>query len=389
MAVSISYIAETVERVAPKIWAEEWDNVGLLVGDGATRIERLLLTLDPTAEVVEEAVNYGAQMILAHHPIIFRPLKNLRSGNSEAEIPLRLIQNGIAYYAAHTNLDQSDLSSSWALAARLGLQEAEILAPMGEETLVKLAVFVPEAAVEKVRLALVGAGVGQGITEGEHRALYAESFFRSSGEGMFRPLPGSAPAVGAIGELTRVTEVKLESILPERLLARAVRALKKAHPYEEPAYDLVPLRNRGRVRGYGVVGYLAQTHTLAEVWRHVQEVLSGAAGSGLTARPYSLHGLRWAGNPAQKVRKIAIVNGSGGGFVPKALAKGADLLLAGDVDHHRVLEALQGGLAVGDIGHFLSEVPMLKSVADYLKADQAFAEVEIMISAANGCPWNE
>ncbi|CAA7603215.1 GTP cyclohydrolase 1 type 2/Nif3 [Acididesulfobacillus acetoxydans] len=388
MAVSINYIAETVERVAPKSWAEEWDNVGLLVGDGARQIERLLLTLDPTVEVVEEAVNYGAQMILAHHPIMFRPLKNLRADNSAAEIPLKLIQNGIAYFAAHTNLDQSDLSSAWALARSLSLQETEILSPTGEEALVKLAVFVPEEAEEKVRSALVSAGIGQGITGGEHSVLYSESFFRSSGEGMFRPLPGSNPAVGKIGELTRAAEVKLESILPERLLARAVKALKKAHPYEEPAYDLIPLRNRGSVHGYGVVGYLPQAKTLEQVWQRLRAVLS-AADSGLTARPYSPYGLRWAGSPAQKVRKVAIVNGSGGGFVPKALAKGADLFIAGDIDHHRVLDALQGGLAIGDIGHFLSEAPMLKSLADYLKKDRAFGDVEIMISAANGCPWNE
>lgn len=386
MPVSVNYIAQTIERVAPKAWAEEWDNTGLLVGDGAAQIERLLLTLDATPEVLQEAIAYGAQIVVAHHPILFRPLKNLRYDNSAAEIPLKLIQHGIAYYAAHTNLDQSVLSSSWTLARALGLRQVEILAPKGEEALVKLVVFVPLADVERVRLALVQAGVGEAITEGEHSAFYAETFFQSVGEGMFKPLPGSEPALGRIGELTRVAEVKLESILPERLLSRAVKALRKAHPYEEPAYDIIPLRNHGRAHGYGVIGYLSQTDTLENTWQLLQEALTDRAGA-LFPHIYPLNGLRYAGNPGQIIRKIAIVNGSGGSFVPKAIAQGADLLIAGDVDHHQVLDALQCQLAVADIGHFLSEAPMLKDLAAYLKTDKLLNQVEIMISRANTGPW--
>lgn len=386
VSVSVNYIAQTIEKVAPKAWAEEWDNVGLLVGDGAAQVERLLLTLDATLEVVQEAVSYGAQIIVAHHPILFRPLKNLRHDNPPAEIPLKLIREGIAYYAVHTNLDQSALSSSWALARVLGLRNMEILVPTGEEPLVKLVVFVPQADVEKVRLALVQAGVGEATTVGEHSAFYSETFFQSGGEGMFRPLPGSEPVSGRIGELTRVAEARLESILPERLVPRAVKALRKAHPYEEPAYDIIPLRNHGKAHGYGVLGYLPQVEALQSVWQRLQKILANPAGA-LLARGYPLSGLRWAGNSAQKVGKVAIVNGSGGGFVPKAIAKGADLLITGDVDHHQVLDALQGNLAVGDIGHFLSEVPMLKELADYLRADPALKDVEIMVSAANNGPW--
>lgn len=383
MAVSVNFVAEVLERMAPKAWAEEWDNVGLLVGDGGGKVERILLALDPSPAVVQEAVDYGAELIVAHHPLLFRPLKNLRKDNIQATVPLKLLEHEIAYYAAHTNLDQSRLSSSWTLGEALDLQNTEILAPSGSEALLKLVVFVPQSHVESLREALAGVGVGENTTDGPHSAFYAKVFFQTSGEGTFLPLPGANPALGKIGELAHVPEARLESILPERLLGRAVKALRKAHPYEEPAFDLIPLRNEGSARGYGVIGVLPEEKALERVWQHLEERLQK---HGLFAYDYDVSGLRVAGQPSKKIRKIAIVNGSGGSFVSKALACGADLLITGDVDHHQVLDALQGGMAVCDLGHFLSEVPMLRTLADYLKSQKALNEVEIMISR-EGPPW--
>ena len=385
MTVSVAYIAELIERIAPKSWAEEWDNVGLLVGDGATKVERILLTLDPSPAAVQEAIDYGAELIVAHHPLMFRPLKNLRKDNLQAEIPLKLLEHGIAYYAAHTNLDQSRFASAWTLAEALGLAGLEILAPTGSEMLVKLVVFVPQDYAERVREALASVGVGEAVTDGPHSAFYANVFFQTQGEGMFKPLPGAEPAVGKVGELTRVPEVRLESILPERLVARAIKTLKKVHPYEEPAFDLIPLRNQGKPRGYGVIGFLPETQSLGSVCRQLKERL---AGQGLFAANYDLSTLRLAGAPDKAVRKVAIVNGSGGSFVPKALARGADLLLTGDVDHHQALDALQGGMAVCDLGHFLSEAPMLVALADYFKNEKTLQDVEIMVSRT-GAPWQK
>ena len=280
MAVTAELVAQVIEKIAPKSWAEDWDNVGLLVGSGSTPVKRILITLDGTLEVVEEAKAYGAQLIVAHHPIIFRPLKNLRVDNVAAQVPLRLLQHQIGYYTAHTNLDQSIFSSSRALGEVLGLKEMKIL--------------------------------------------------------------------------------------------------------EELVDDLNPLLNRGERRGYGVSGYLSNPEKLGDVWKRF---LGCLRQPGVYAQPYDLAGVRLAGSLENVVRKIAIVNGSGARFVQKALFKGADLLITGDVDHHAALDALEGGMAVGDLGHFLSEAPMLQSMYHYLSTDKSLQGIEIRVSSINRSPW--
>jgi len=271
MAVKVGLVAQIIERIAPKSWAEAWDNVGLLVGSGSAPIERILISLDGTLEVVEEAKAYGAQLIVAHHPIIFRPLKNLRTDNAAAQVPLRLLQHQIGYYAAHTNLDQSIFSPSRVLGEVLGLQEMKILEESADEA-----------------------------------------------------------------------------------------------------------------RGYGVSGYLTHPEKLGDLWKGF---LDGLNQPGVYAQPYELSGVRLAGSLEKEVRKVAIVNGSGSRFVPKALFKGADLLITGDVDHHSVLDALEGGMAVGDLGHFLSEAPMLQAMYEYLSAEKSLQGIEIRVSSINRSPW--
>lgn len=276
MAVKTELVAQLIEKIAPKAWAEDWDNVGLLVGSGSTPVERILITLDGTLAVVEEAKAYGAQLIVAHHPIIFRPLKNLRADNAAAQVPLRLLQYQIGYYAAHTNLDQSTFSSSRALGDVLGLKDMKIL---------------------------------------------SETAGQSNGE-------------------------------------------------EE--------------RGYGIIGYLPEPEKLGAVWKNFLDNLSLL---GVFAQPSDSAGIRLAGPPEHVVRKVAIVNGSGANFIQKALFKGADLLITGDIDHHSALDALEGGMAVGDLGHFLSEAPMLQAMYHYLTAEKSLQGVEIRVSETNRSPW--
>ncbi len=278
MAVTVGLVAQLIEKIAPKSWAEEWDNVGLLVGSGSKTIERILITLDGTLEVVEEAKAFDAQLIVAHHPVIFRPLKNLRADNAAAQVPLRLLQHEIGYYAAHTNLDQSVVSPSRVLGELIGLEKMEPL---------------------------------------------------------------------------------------------------------ERVYDVNPSRN-SEERGYGVSGYLTRPEKLGVLW---QNFLDKLKESGVYSQAYELTGVRLAGSLEREVRKVAIVNGSGGRFVPKALFKGADLLITGDLDHHAVLDALEGGMAVGDLGHFLSEAPMLRSIYDYLSSEKSLQGIEIQVSSVNRSPW--
>ncbi|MDQ7096277.1 Nif3-like dinuclear metal center hexameric protein [Desulfosporosinus sp. PR] len=286
MAVTIGLVAQLIEKLAPKFWAEEWDNVGLLVGAGSTPVKRILIALDGTLEVIAEAKEFGAQLIVAHHPIMFRPLKNLRSDNPAARLPLSLLDNQIGYYAAHTNLDQSSLSSSLSLGKILGLQEMKLL----EEQ----------------------------------------------------------PADNSFNRQCQSADV-----------------------------------NEG-TRGYGVIGYLDHKARLGTLWGQFLDQLSK---SKLYARPYDLTGIRLAGAAEKEIRKVAIVNGSGSRFVPKALFKGADLLITGDADHHAVLDALEGGMAIGDLGHFLSEAPMLQSLYQYLTSEKSLQGIEIKVSEVNSSPW--
>lgn len=379
MAVSVGQVEQLIERIAPRFWAEEWDNSGLLVGSSAQKTDKILLALDGTWEVVDEAVREKANLIVAHHPLMFKPLKNLRMDNQGALIPLSLFRSGISYYAAHTNLDQSSLSSSLFLSRILGLQKTDYLESRSEK-LIKIVTFVPDNSVENVRLALAAEGVGSGITDGENSDKYSECFYQTSGEGMFKALEGANPAAGNIGELTRVPEIRLESIVPERYLGRAVKALHKAHPYEEPAYDLIPLMNTGQKRGYGIIGTLANPISLGELW----EYFLGKLEEELA---YDISGVRLAGDMSRKVRKIAVCNGSGSSFVQKAVFKGADLFITGDLDYHGVLDSLEAGTAVGELGHFLSEIPMMRLLGEYLREEKSMEGVEILISSANKSPW--
>jgi dinuclear metal center YbgI/SA1388 family protein len=384
MSISVGLIAQTIERIAPKSWAEDWDNVGLLVGNPSTPVERILLTLDGTLEVLQEARERGAQLIVAHHPILFRPLKNLRSDNQAAQIPIQLIQAGIAYYAAHTNLDQSSYSSSWTLGRALGLQRMDYLSVTNLEKLVKFVTCVPQTHAELVRQALVKVGVGEGVTSGPNGDKYSECFFRTEGIGMFRPLQGSNPTIGETGALACVEETRLESLIPVQGIDRAVKALKRAHPYEEPAFHLIPLLNDGPPRGYGVVGYLNQATELGVIREKVLVALKELVPSTINQEP----GVRMTGKPNRQIRKIVIVNGSGGSFIPKAVFKGADLLITGDVDHHGALDALEAGMAVLDIGHFWSEVPMINTLSSYLKNEKGLSDVEFLVSENMQSPWN-
>jgi len=388
MAVSVGQVEQLIEKIAPLNWAEDWDNPGLLIGDSSGRVEKILLTLDATPEVVEEAVEKKADLIVAHHPLMFKPLKNLRTDNRSGQIPLAIFKNGISFYAAHTNLDQSVFSASLTFAKVLGLQKTDYLQVTAAEKLMKIVTFVPEDSVEEVRLALAAEGVGAGITPGEHGDCYDQCFFQSVGQGMFRALDGAEPAVGSVGGLTRVTEIKLESVFEEKRLSRVLKALHKAHPYEEPAYDLIPLRNSGRNRGYGVIGYLPEAMPLGELWEAFLDRLQNSEPKYLPGE-YDFSSVRLAGDPRQKIKKIAILNGSGGSFVPKALFNGADLYITGDIDYHGVLDSLQAGMAVGELGHFLSEIPMIQSLYTYLSEDKTLKDTEILLSVRADNPWKK
>ena len=366
---TVGTIAAYIEELAPLHWAESWDNVGLQVGDPAAAVQRVLVALELTDPVLEEAEQRACELVVVHHPLIFRPLKALRSDNRAARRLFRLIRGGIALYAAHTNLDQAPGMTNDTLAAAAGLTEHEVIKQVGEERYVKLVVFVPQGHEDTVRDALARAGAG-------HIGNYSHCTFQSPGTGTFLPLEGTNPFLGQQGKLEKADELRLETIVPESAAQRAVRAMIAAHPYEEVAYDLYPLANPGKVRGHGRIGRLAQPVSLTDLAGRLKGALKTEA-------------VRIVGDPARMITTVAVGAGAGADLIRPAAARGADVLVTGDVKYHDAQDALDLGLAVIDVGHYHSEAGAMGSLAAYLRERLAADghAVEVMEAEAGRDPF--
>lgn len=369
MGCRVGDIAALMEEIAPTELAEEGDNVGLLIGDPGSHVERVLITLDVTGEVVREAIRREAGMVISHHPLIYRPLRGLVAGDPVAELAMEIIRNGISLYSAHTNLDACRGGVSDALAASLGLKEARPLRT-SPGTFFKLVTFVPGECLGPVREALFEAGAGV-------IGRYARCSFYSPGVGTFLPGEGSSPYLGEEGREERAEEYRLEVLVEGRRLAAAVSALKKAHPYEEPAVDVYRLDNEGRVgasAGLGRVGALEKPLTLSELAERCRKALG-------------CERVRVFGERDRSVGRVAVCGGRGGFLVPVA-AREADVLVTGDVDHHQALDALARGLALLDAGHYHTEKPVLAQLREDLReaaAERGF-EVEFLVSEVETFP---
>ena len=329
----IRTIIEVLEAWAPPALQEDYDNSGLQVGDPDGEVEAALLCLDCTEEVVEEAVRTGCGLIIAHHPVIFRPLRSLTGRTAVERTLLAAVRNNVAIHAFHTNLDNVITGVNAEIGRRLGLTLSEVLdAKPGQ--LRKLTVFVPHDHGEAVRDALFGAGAG---TVG----AYDRCSFNLKGEGTFRAGAGADPFVGRVGEEHREPETRVEVVYPATAEARVVKALLGAHPYEEVAYDLVPLANRHPGIGSGAVGVLP-------------EPLSEAAFLKLVKAAFSAPVVRHTALTGREIRKVAVCGGSGAFLIGKAVAAGADAYLTSDVKYHEFFQP-EGRLLLADIGHFESE----------------------------------
>ncbi|MDF2626655.1 MAG: hypothetical protein K0R39_486 [Symbiobacteriaceae bacterium] len=366
---TIGKIAGYIEELAPLAWAESWDNVGLQVGDPARPASRILVALELTGGVVEEAIAARADLIVVHHPAIFKPWKAIRFDTPGGQRVERLVKAGIGLYAAHTNLDQALGGTNDTLAALAGLSHHEVLMPLGEEKYVKLVVFVPKGHEDAVRAALARAGAG-------HIGNYSHCTFQTPGTGTFLPLDGTRPFIGQQGRLEYAEELRLETIIPESGVRKAVQAMIGAHPYEEVAYDLYPLANPGRSRGHGRIGRLAAPVTLEELVGRLKHALG-------------IPHLRVVGDLGRQVQQIAVGAGSGGMLIPVAAGRGADVLITGDVDYHDAQDAADAGLAVIDVGHYNSEVIVVPPLARYLreKLAQDGLEAEVLEAQAGRDPF--
>lgn len=318
----------------PQDLAEEWDNVGLQVGDPAAPVERILIALDPTPAALAAANAQGAQLLVTHHPLLFKPLRRLTPDDPVGRVVWQAVCAGVAIAAAHTNLDvAADGLNRW-LADRLELTGAEPLQP-AQGHLLKLVVFVPADHAEIVAEALFAGGAGQ-------IGAYDQCSFRAPGIGTFRPGPDTTPFIGEAGRSERVEEVRLETIVPQRRLGRVLDKLIKAHPYEEVAYDLIPLANQLPGVGLGRIGRLVVPMSLTALADWVKAVLESSS-------------LRLVGAADRTVAKVAVCGGSGAGLIHEAKRRGADVLVTGDIKYHEARLAEELDLALIDAGHFATE----------------------------------
>ena len=331
---------------APEL-AEDWDNVGLQVGDPGAPLERVMVALDPCLEAVQAARTAGAQALVTHHPLLFRPIKRLTPDDAVGQVLWSAVRDGVAIVSAHTNLDSAvDGLNSW-LAKKLGVEQPLPLQTLAGDYL-KLIVFVPVGHEEAVADALFSAGGGQ-------IGAYDHVSFRSRGEGTFRPGPGAQPYIGTVGEIEKTEEFRLETILPKRKLLRVLEKMQKAHPYEEVAYDLLPLQNQVPGAGLGRIGKLDRAMILGDFAARVKASLG-------------CNHLRLIGADAMPVRKVALCGGSGAFLLQTAHRQGADVLVTGDVKYHEARQAEELGIALIDAGHFATEQLMIDQVTKSLQA---------------------
>ncbi|KIH76019.1 dimetal-binding protein YqfO [Geoalkalibacter ferrihydriticus DSM 17813] len=340
-------IVGLIHALAPPSLAEEWDNVGLQVGDPAAEVRRVLVALDPSHAVMQEAAAADAQLLISHHPLIFRPLKNLTPTDDVGRALLLAARTEIAVLCAHTNLDRARAGLNDWLAEALGLSQTTALQGSAGE-LFKLVVFVPRGYEEAVAAALFEGGAG-------HIGDYDQCSFRTLGRGTFRPGAQSDPFIGSAGGAREtVREMRLETVVPREYLQRAIQRMIKAHPYEEVAYDLIALHNRRIDIGLGRLGRLDQPLALDAFAEQVRVALSCQA-------------LRVVGDGARQVSKVAVCSGSGASLIGEAARQGVDVLVTGDVKYHEAQSALTQGLALIDAGHFPTERIVVPRLADCLR----------------------
>jgi dinuclear metal center YbgI/SA1388 family protein len=304
-----------------------------------------MITLDVVESVIDEAIEKKVDLIIAHHPPIFRPIKKLSTDSTYGRMLEKCIKHDIAVYAAHTNLDVANGGVNDLLADALELTNLEVLIPTYEDKLKKLVVFVPTSHEKAIKDALGDAGAG-------HIGHYSHCSFSTNGEGSFLPLDDSDPFIGKKGELEFVNEARIETIFPESLQRKVVQALIKAHPYEEVAYDIYPLDEAGTYLGLGRIGRLKEEITLQEFAEHVKKSLS-------------IERVRMVGDPSSKVQKIAVLGGDGNKYIQQAKFQGADVYVTGDLYFHVAHDAMMLDLNVIDPGHHVEKV-MIKGVSSRL-----------------------
>jgi dinuclear metal center YbgI/SA1388 family protein len=358
-----------MEKLAPVSLAEEWDNVGLQIGSPDKKVSKVLVALDMTNRVAEEAVDKEVDMVITHHPFIFNPVKSLREDHYTGRIAASLIRHGIALYCVHTNLDNAPNGINQALADMLGLLDIEKLYITSAGAYNKLVVFVPEGYQDKVLMAAAEAGAGC-------IGNYSHCTFQAPGIGTFLPGGSTNPFIGKPGQLERADEYRMETIVPAELTQAVVDAVLKVHPYEEVAYDIYRLQNKRDGDGPGRIGRLPVSQTLAEFAKVVKELL----GVGY---------IRLSGRPDRQVTKVALCGGSGGSLIDRAVQMSADVFITGDIKYHDAQRALEQGMAIIDAGHYGTEIIAVDIIRRHIENEinALGGQAEVMISETYADPF--
>jgi dinuclear metal center YbgI/SA1388 family protein len=360
-------IIQLFEQFSPKGLAMEGDKIGLQIGRLNKKIDRIMIALDVLENVIDEAIAKDVQLIIAHHPPIFRPLKNIITDTVQGRMIEKLLKNDITVYAAHTNLDVANGGVNDLLAAALGLEKTEVLVPTFDTLLKKIVVFVPTSHADEIRQVLGNAGAG-------FIGNYSHCSFSANGTGKFMPGDNTNPYIGQTGKLETVDEVRIETIVPDALLKKTITAMLKAHPYEEVAYDVYPLENKGESLGLGRIGTVSEM-TLGEFADKVKSALE-------------VDKVRVVGNLAAKVKKVAVLGGDGNKYFTHAKFKGADVYVTGDIYYHTAHDAMMQGLNMIDPGHNVEKV-MKKGLTEILQkmCKESGYEVKVFPSEVNTDPF--
>ncbi len=358
----IKDITNYLETIAPLALQESYDNSGLIVGDKNTKVTKVLISLDCTEDIVQEAISRGCNLVISHHPIVFSGLKRLNGTTYIERTVISAIQNNIALYAIHTNLDNVfENGVNKKIAEKLGLENIQILSPK-ESLLSKLVTFCPIHHAEKVKSAIFDAGAG-GIGN------YDECSFEIEGKGNFKANNNATPYVGKKEERHTEQEIRIETIFPNYLQGAVITALYNAHPYEEVAYDIYPLKNKYQKTGAGIIGNLKEEKTTDGFLSHLKTNLK-------------TEGIRYT-SFTKKIKKVAVCGGAGSFLLNHALRQSADAFVTGDFKYHQFFDA-ENRLMIADVGHYESEQFTIELLGEILT--KKFTNFAVLLTKVNTNP---
>ncbi len=360
----VKEVTRFLEQRFPLGSQASFDNCGLLVGNFDDEIQKILVCLDCTEEVLEEALEVGANLIVAHHPIIFKGLKSLTGKNYVERIVLKAIKNDLNIYAIHTNLDHAIQGVNAEIAQRMGLNNIQILEP-NPGTLKKLVVFVPQDHVSIVERALFQAGAGK-------LGNYEECAFETEGIGSFKPMEGANPFEGKIGNRSKTPEFRLEVLVSVHRLSAVIHAMKQAHPYEEVAFDVFALENKDEEEGSGMIGELTQPMDAMTFLAQVKQQFHCGC-------------IRYTELPDHPIQRVALCGGAGSFLIGQALRQKADIYLTGDLKYHEFFDA-DKQMILADIGHYESEQFTINLLTGILTEN--FTKFAVLNTKVNTNPIN-